>query len=208
MTRLFPTATAALVLAVSLPAAALDGVNTSARLSCNVSGMYADGTRIAGNGSEELSIDIRRGASGNATSDIRVTSNGRTREAALLRSTSERLAFAYASDALVDGMGQTLAITYEIRLDSLRLKRTVMALFAGQGSTLQSAETNCVLAGSSPAAAGAMPSGPAPDWLVEFRRKLKECGTKDPVSEMTCIERMKARYCTNRPAGIPECENK
>ncbi len=124
----------------------------------------------------------------------------------------ERIAFAYAADALVDGSGQTLALTYEIRLDSLRLKRTVMALFSGQGSTLQSAEGNCVRAGTAllpPAAGTAAPAaGPAPDWLVEFRRKLKECGTKDPFSEMTCIERMKARYCTNRPAGIPECDSK
>ena len=214
MTRLVPTAAAALALAMSQPAAALDGADTSARLTCNVSGMYADGTRIAGSGSEDIAIEIRRGASGSATSDIRVTSNGRTREAALLRSTPERLAFAYASDALVDGSGQTLAITYEIRLDSLRLKRTVMALFARQGSTLQSAESNCVRTGAAatpaaaaPAAAStAAPAGPTPDWLVEFRRKLKECGTKDPISQVTCTERMKARYCTNRPAGIPECE--
>lgn len=212
MSRLIQTTAAALALTLSLPAAAaVDVADTSARLTCNVSGMYADGTRIAGSGSEDISIELRRGVS----SDIRVTSNGRTREAAVLRSTPEQLAFAYASDALVDGSGQTLAITYEIRLDSLRLKRTVMALFARQGSTLQSAESNCVRAGSpaapaaaAPAAAStAAPAGPAPDWLVEFRRKLKECGTKDPFSEMTCVERMKARYCTNRPAGIPECGN-
>lgn len=207
MTRLVPIAGAALALALSLPATALELADTSARLSCNVSGMYADGTRIAGSGSEDISIEIRRGGS----SDIRVTSNGRTREAAVLRSTPERLAFAYASDALVDGTGQTLAITYEIRLNSLRLKRTVMALFAAQGSTLQSAESNCVRTDGSAAApaapATAAPTGPAPDWLVEFRRKLKECGTKDPISQITCTERMKARYCTNRPAGVPECDS-
>jgi hypothetical protein len=200
---LLPAATAAVSLSLSLPAAAVDVADTSARLSCNVSGMYADGTRLAGSGSEDISIELRRGV----RSDIRVTSNGRTREAAVLRSTPERLAFAYASDALVDGSGQTLAITYEIRLDSLRLKRTITTLFAGQGGTLQSAESNCVRAGTAATLPATTPAaGPAPDWLVEFRRKLKECGTKDPISQMTCTERMKARYCTNRPAGIPECE--
>jgi hypothetical protein len=207
MNRILPSAGAALALTISLPAAALNG-DTSTRLSCNVSGMYADGVRIAGSGSEDIAIEIRGGAS-----DIRVTSNGRTRQAALLRSTPERLAFAYAADALVDGNGMTLSLLYELRLDSLRLRRTVTPLFTAQVGPLQSAESNCVRTGgtaaapAAPGAPAAAPAGPAPDWLVEFRRKLKECGTKDPFSEMTCVERMKARYCTNRPAGIPECGN-
>lgn len=207
MTRLLPTAAATFALALSLPAAALSGADTSARLSCNVSGMYADGVRIAGSGSEDVAIDIRGGSS-----DIRVTSNGRTRQAALLRSTPERIAFAYAADALVDGNGMTLSLLYELRLDSLRLRRSVTPLFTSQVGPLQSAESNCVRTGAAAAvpsasSAAPAPAGPAPDWLVEFRRKLKECGTKDPFSEMTCVERMKARYCTNRPAGIPECGN-
>jgi hypothetical protein len=205
MTRLLPSAGAALALAISLPAAAFSGGDASMRLSCNVSGMHADGTRIAGSSSEDIAIEIRGGAN-----DIRVTSNGRTRQAALLRSTPERLAFAYAADALVDGNGMTLSLLYELRLDSLRLKRTVTPLFTSQVGPLQSAESNCVRTGGAtavPATTPAAPAGPAPDWLVEFRRKLKECGTKDPFSEMTCVERMKARYCTNRPAGIPECGN-
>jgi hypothetical protein len=204
--RLLP---AAIALACALPAAAFNG-DTSARLSCNVSGMYADGTRIAGTGAEDIAIEIRGGSN-----DIRVTGNGRTRQAALLRSSSERLAFAYAADALVDGNGMTLSVLYELRLDSLRLRRTVTPLFTAQVGPLQSAESSCVRtsgaatapASSTAAPTTATPAGPAPDWLVEFRRKLKECGTKDPFSEMTCIERMKARYCTNRPAGIPECGN-
>jgi hypothetical protein len=213
MTRLLPLAGAALALATSLPAAALNGADTSTRLTCNVSGMYADGTRISGSGSEDIAIEIRGGSN-----DIRVTSNGRTRQAALLRGTSERLAFAYAADALVDGNGMMLSLLYELRLDSLRLKRTVTPLFTSQVGPLQAAESNCVRTGAAAApaaaapaaapaaAATATPAGPTPDWLVEFRRKLKECGTKDPISQMTCTERMKARYCTNRPAGIPECE--
>jgi hypothetical protein len=197
---------------LSLPAAALNGADTSTRLSCNVSGMYADGTRIAGSGSEDIAVEIRGGSN-----DIRVTSNGRTRQAALLRSTPERLAFAYAADALVDGNGMTLSALYELRLDSLRLRRTLTPLFTAQVGPLQSAESNCVRVGGTAVAPGASaaptpgttatPAGPAPDWLVEFRRKLKECGTKDPVSEVLCTERIKARYCTNRPAGIPECGN-
>lgn len=207
MTRLLPIAGAALALATSLPAAALNGADTSARLACNISGMFADGTRIAGSGSEDIAIEIRGGSS-----DIRVTSNGRTRQATLLRGTPERLAFIYAADALVDGYGMTLSLLYELRLDTLRLKRTVTPLFTSQVGPLQSAESNCVRTGAAAAAPGASsaapaPAGPTPDWLVEFRRKLKECGTKDPFSEMTCVERMKARYCTNRPAGIPECGN-
>jgi hypothetical protein len=205
MTRLLPTTAAALALTLSLPAAAFDA-DTSARLTCNVSGMYADGTRIAGSGSEDVAIEIRRGGS----SDIRVSSNGRTRQAALLRSTPERLAFVYAADALVDGYGMTLSLLYEIRLDNLRLKRTATPLFTSQVGPLQSAESNCVRTSGAAVAPGTTPTapaGPTPDWLVEFRRKLKECGTKDPISQMTCTERMKARYCTNRPAGIPECDN-
>jgi len=203
MTRLLPIAASALTLAMSQPAAALNGADTSTRLACNVSGMYADGTRIAGSGSEDIAIEIRGGSS-----DIRVTSNGRTRQATLLRGTPERLAFVYAADALVDGYGMTLSLLYELRLDNLRLKRTVTPLFTSQVGPLQSAESNCVRTGGAAAAAGAssaVPAGPAPDWLVELRRKLKECGTKDPVSEVLCTERIKARYCTNRGAGIPEC---
>jgi hypothetical protein len=205
MTRLVPTAAAALVLAMSQPAAALNGADTSTRLACNVSGMYADGTRIAGSGSEDIAIEIRGGSS-----DIRVTSNGRTRQAMLLRGTPERLAFVYAADALLDGYGMTLSLLYELRLDNLRLKRTVTPLFTSQVGPLQSAESNCVRTSGAAVAPGttpAAPAGPTPDWLVEYRRKLKECGTKDPISQMTCTERMKARYCTNRPAGIPECDN-
>lgn len=220
MSRLsFPAAGAvACALMSSLPAAALDAVNTSARLTCNVSGFYADGARIAGSGAEEISIEIRRvnlnekepakPPAWGATSDIRVTSNGRTREAALLRSTPEQLVFAYASDALIDGSGQTLGLTYEIRLDRLRLKRTVMALFSPQAGTLHAAEGNCLRAGTpaAPAAAAGTAAAATPDWLPELRRKLKECGTKDPVSEATCVERMKARFCTNRSIRVPECE--
>jgi hypothetical protein len=167
--------------------------------------MYADGTRIAGSGSEDIAIEIRGGSS-----DIRVTSNGRTRQAMLLRGTPERLAFVYAADALLDGYGMTLSLLYELRLDNLRLKRTVTPLFTSQVGPLQSAESNCVRTSGAAVAPGttpAAPAGPTPDWLVEYRRKLKECGTKDPISQMTCTERMKARYCTNRPAGIPECDN-
>jgi len=197
---------AALALALALPAAAANAADTSARLSCTVSGMYADGMRIAGSGSEDIAIEIRGGAN-----DIRVTSNGRSRQAVLLRGTAERLAFVYASDALVDGNGMTLSVLYELRLDSLRLRRTLTPLFSSQVGPLQSAESNCVRTGvtaATPAApATTAPAGPAPDWLVEFRRKLKECGTKDPISQITCVDRMKARYCTNRPAGIPECDN-
>lgn len=218
MSRPLPATAAALALFASLPAAALDGAAASARLTCNVSGIYADGMRIAGSGAEDISIEIRRvnlnekepakPTVWSASSDIRVTSNGRTREAALLRSTAEQVVFAYASDALVDGAGQTLALTYEIRLDRLRLKRTVMALFSPQAGVLHSAEGNCVRAGAAAVttAPAASATGPAPDWLVELRRKLKECGTKDPVSAAACIERMKARYCTNRSLRVPECE--
>lgn len=215
MKKLFLTLGAALGMCASLAASAVDGVNTNVKLTCNVAGLYADGARVQGSGSEEISIDIRRVAPGNATSDIRITSNGRVYEAALLKSTAQQVAFSFANDALVDGIGQTLALTYEIRLDRLRLKRTAMTLFSGQGNTTQSAEGNCVrLAGTpvTPAAAAAATAAPAaaaaPDWLVELRRKLKECGTKDPFSQASCVERMKARYCANRTIRVPECEGR
>lgn len=194
----------------SLPATAIDGVTTNIKLTCNVAGLYADGARIQGSGSEEISIDIRRVAANNVASDIRVTSNGRSYEAALLKSSSDRLAFAFANDALVDGVGQTLALTYEVRLDRLRLKRTSMTLFGSQGSATQSAEGNCVRTGGSPAAAASaaapVVAGPAPGWLVELRRKLQECGEKDPFSQASCVERMKGRYCNNQTLKVPECE--
>lgn len=211
MKRILLVASTALATTISLPAGAIDGVNTNIKLTCNVAGLYADGVRIQGSGSEEISIDIRRIAANNASSDIRVSSNGRSYEAALLKSTGDRVAFAFANDALVDGIGQTLALTYEIRLDRLRLKRTSMSLFSSQGSATQSAEGNCVRTGGTLAPAVATPAaapaaGPAPGWLVELRRKLAECGTKDPFSQASCVERMKDRYCANQSLKVPECE--
>ncbi len=206
MKRIFLIAGATLATTISFPVAAIDGVTTNLKLTCNVTGLYADGGRIQGSGAEEISIDIRRIAANNASSDIRITSNGRSYEAALLKSGSDRVAFAFANDALVDGIGQTLALTYEIRLDRLRLKRTSMSLFSSQGSATQTAEGNCVRTGSTPVPAAApAAAGPAPDWLVELRRKLKECGEKDPFSQASCVERMQARFCANRSPQPPEC---
>lgn len=217
MKRLLSTMSMALGAVLSFPAFALDAVNTSIKLNCSVSGLYADGARIAGTGTEDISIDIRRAnlnekepsrpAVWGTVSDIRINANGRTLEGALLKGAADRVAFAYASDAIVDGASQTLALNYELRLDTLRLKRTVMTIFTapGQGGIMQTTEGGCVRPGAAPAAS---PAGPAPDWLVELRRKLKECRAKDPVSEVTCVERMQARFCTNRSPKPPECTEK
>lgn len=194
----------ALGLTLSLPATSQEVAKTNVKLTCNVSGLYPDGTRIQGTGSEEIGIDIRPPSlAAPASSDIRVTANGRSYQGTLLRSAANQLAFSYVSDARIDGTPQTLALTYEIRLDQPRLRRTVMALFSNQFGNALSAESNCVQPG-----AAVSPAAPAPDWVVELRRKLKECRSKDPFSESACVERMQARYCANRPIKVPECEAK
>jgi hypothetical protein len=197
---------AALGLTLSLPATSQEVANTNVTLTCNVSGLYPDGTRIQGTGSEKIGIDIRSPSlAAPASNNIRVTANGRTYQGTLLRSAANQLAFSYVSDATIDGTPQTLALTYEVRLDQPRLRRTVMALFSNQFGNALSAESNCVQPGAavSPAAASA-----APDWVIELRRKLKECGGKDPFSESACIERMQERFCANRSPKPPECEGK
>lgn len=181
------------------------------RLNCNVSGVYADGTRVSGSGAEDIAIDIRPSSlAAPAASDIRVTANGRGYQATLLRSTPTQIAFSYASDAVVDGIAQTLALTYEIRLDQSRLKRTVMALFSSQAGNTHVAEGNCVRPGAGVATPATAPATTAatPDWVLELRRKLKECNAKDPISALSCVERMQGRYCANRPIKVPECENR
>lgn len=201
MARLHLAASGALALLLVLPAAA----QTNDKLTCNVSGVYADGSRIGGTGTEDIAIDIRSPSlAAPGSNDIRVTANGRSYQGTLLRSAANQVAFSYVSDAAIDGAAQTLALTYELRLDQPRLRRTVMALFSSQFGNAQSAEGNCVRPGAAVAPAAA--TAPAPDWVVELRRKLKECRGKDPFSESACVERMQARYCANRAAGVPECE--
>ena len=220
MKRWLHWVSAALIAMAAAPALAKEMAAQSLKLTCNVSGLYADGARISGSGAEEVGIDIRRTADPyRPTVDIRITSNGRIYEASLLHSTRDRVAFAFASDGQIDGVAQTLSLTYEIRLDSLRLKRTLMTLFSSQGNALQSAEGNCLRQGTTaapagaaapaapaPAAAATAATAPTPDWLVELRRKLKECSGKDPFSQSMCVERVKSRYCANRSVRVTECE--
>ena len=214
MKTTLPALGTAFGLALSLPAMSMDVVNTQVRLTCNVSGVYADGSRIGATGAEDIAIDIRSPSlAAPAASDIRVTANGRTYPGTLLRSTANQVAFSYGSDAMIDGSPQTLALTYEVRLDSPRLRRTVMALFSSQFGNAQSAEGHCVRPGTTvpvaaPAAAAAAAAAAAPDWLAELRRKLKECRSKDPFSEASCVERMQARFCANRSPKPPECTEK
>jgi hypothetical protein len=185
-------------------------VQSNLKLNCTVSGVYADGTRVSGSGTEDISVEVRPASlAAPASNDIRVTANGRSYQATLLRSTPTQLAFSYASDAVVDGVAQTLALTYEIRLDQSRLKRTVMALFSNQAGNTLTAEGNCVRPGVA-AAGAAAPAATAttPDWVVELRRKLKECNSKDPLSAVTCTERVQGRLCANRSIKVPECEGK
>jgi hypothetical protein len=200
----------ALPLSLALPAAA----QTAATLNCSVSGVYADGSRIAGTGTEEILVDIRAPSlAAPGSNEIRVTANGRSYKGTLLRANASQVAFSYVSDAVIDGSAQTLSMTYELRLEPPRLKRTVMALFSSQFGAPQSAEGNCVRPGAAaaaaPAAAAAASAAPPPAWLAELRRKLKECDAKDPFSASACVERMQSRYCSNRPAPLPaECTTK
>lgn len=210
MKTTLPALGTALGLALSLPAMSMDVVNANARLTCNVSGVYADGSRIGATGSEDIAIDIRAPSLAvPASSDIRVTANGRTYQGTLLRGTANQVAFSYVSDATIDGSPQTLALTYEVRLDQPRLRRTVMALFSNQYGNAQSAEGHCVRPGTTvPVSAPAAATAATPDWLAELRRKLKECRSKDPFSEASCVERMQARFCANRSPKPPECAEK
>jgi len=191
-------------------AASAQATHSGLRLNCAVSGVYADGTRVSGSGTEDIAVDIRPSSLAAPTaSDIRVTANGRGYQATLLRSTPTQLAFSYASDAVVDGVAQTLTLTYEIRLDQLRLKRTVMSLFSNQAGNTHVAEGNCVRPGATVAPAAAPAATAAmPDWVLELRRKIKECNTKDPISAVSCVERMQGRFCANRSIKVPECDGK
>lgn len=202
---------AAGVLCFGSTAASAQSTHSGLRLNCNVSGVYADGTRVSGSGAEDIAVDIRPSSlAAPAASDIRISANGRSYQATLLRSTPTQLAFSYASDAVVDGVAQTLTLTYEIRLDQSRLKRTVMSLFSHQAGNTHVAEGNCVRPGAAVAAPAATPAATTatPGWVLELRRKLKECNAKDPVSAVSCTERVQGRFCVNRSIKVPECEGK
>lgn len=128
-------------------------VDTKVKLSCSISGWFPDGTRVKGSGAEEISIEIQRinwnkdtpakpPAWGSMT-NIKVKSNSKDYEASLLRSNKEQVAFSFSTDAKFDGVDQTLLLVYEIRLDKLKLKRTVMTLFSNGNDVTQSNEGSC-----------------------------------------------------------------
>ena len=133
--------------------AAKEVVDTKVKLSCSVSGVYADGSAIKTSGVEDISVDIRRinwnkdepskpPAWGSVT-NIKVTSNGKPYEASLLRSTRDQVAFSFASDTTVDRIEKTLAFTYELTLSKPKLKRTTMSLFSVGSNSISTSEGDC-----------------------------------------------------------------
>lgn len=127
-----------LSIAVLFPVHAAEVADTSIRLVCAVSGSYADGSRIRTSGVEEISIEIKRV---NAVSNIRIKSNQKLYEASLLRSMKDQVAFGFAGDTSIDK--QTLSFIYEISLDKLKLRRTVIPLFSTGNTVPQSFESEC-----------------------------------------------------------------
>jgi hypothetical protein len=133
--------------------AAKDVVDTNVVLSCAVSGLYADGTRIKTSGVEEISIEIKK-INWNANepskppamgsmSNIKVKSGNKLHEASLLKSTKNRVAFSFAIDTEIDKTPQTLLFTYEISLETLKIRRTVLTLFTTGANSVMSFEGDC-----------------------------------------------------------------
>ncbi len=130
---------------------AKDVVNTKLQLSCTVSGIYPDGVKAKPGAKEEIGIEISRlnfnadtpskPPAWGSMSNIKIISNGKKFEASLLQSTKETVAFSFANE--IDPK-QTVSLTYEIWLDTLRVKRTVMTLFSTEGNSIQSSEGICV----------------------------------------------------------------
>lgn len=138
--------------------AAKDVVDTKVNLSCAVSGVYADGTKIKTSGAEEISIEVKRinwnekepskAPSWGSMSHIKLKSGGKSYEASLLKSTKDQIVFSFASEADIDKTPQTLSFTYEISLDKLKLRRTVMTLFSTGANSVLSSEGDCTKQGS------------------------------------------------------------
>jgi len=122
-----------LVAAVS-PLHAKDAADGSVKLVCSISGTYADGSRIRTSGVEEISIQMK-------PMSIRIKSNQKVYEASLLRSAKDQFAFAFAGDTSIDK--QTLSFIYEISLDKLKLRRTVIPLFSTGNNAAQAYEGEC-----------------------------------------------------------------
>jgi hypothetical protein len=119
-------------LSAALPAAY--SADQNVKLVCAVSGSYADGSRIRTSGVEEISIETR-------PLSIKIKSNQKIYEASLLRSTKDQVAFAFAGDTSIDKL--TLSFIYEISLDKLKLRRTVIPLFSINNALPQSFESEC-----------------------------------------------------------------
>jgi hypothetical protein len=120
--------------AAVFPVHAKDAADAGVKLVCAISGTYADGSRIRTSGVEEISIQMK-------PMSIRIKSNQKVYEASLLRSTKDQFAFAFAGDTSIDKL--TLSFIYEISLDKLKLRRTVIPLFANSNSPPQSYEGEC-----------------------------------------------------------------
>ena len=134
-----------------------DVVDVKVNLSCSVSGVYADGAKIKTSGVEEISIDVKRinwnekepskTPAWGSMSTIKLKSGGKSYDASLLKSTKDRVAFGFSSEADIDKTPQTLSFTYEISLDKLKLRRTVMTLFSTGANSVSSSEGDCTKQG-------------------------------------------------------------
>ena len=133
--------------------AAKDVVDMKVNLSCSVAGVYADGAKIKTSGVEEVSIDIKKinwnekeptkPPAWGSISNTKLKSNGKSYDASLLKNSKDKIAFSLVSEADIDRTPQTLSFTYEISLDKLKLRRTVMTLFSTGANSVSSSEGDC-----------------------------------------------------------------
>lgn len=134
--------------------AAKDVTDTQANLSCTTAGHYADGKKIKGTGIERISVDIKRinwnkdeprkAPAWGSMSNIKVKSGTKDVEANLVKSEPQKVAFAFSNDAEIDGDKRTELVIYEISLDSLKSRRSVMTIFSQGSNSLVAYEGNCV----------------------------------------------------------------
>lgn len=133
--------------------ASKDVVDTDTHLICTTGGYYADGQKIVGTGVEKFSIEVKRlnfrkdeptkPPLWGSMSNIKVTSGSRQTEANLIKSEKNRIAFAYSNDVSVDEDTKSELYVYEIRLDSMKSKKSVISLFSKNSNSMTVYEGVC-----------------------------------------------------------------
>lgn len=133
--------------------ASKDVVDTSIQMLCTTGGFYADGQKIIGTGVEKISIEVKRinfrkdepakPPLWGSMSNIKVTSGSRQTEANLIKSEKNRIAFAYSNDVSIDEDSKSELYIYEIRLDNMKSKKSVISLFSKNSNSMTVYEGVC-----------------------------------------------------------------